>query len=145
MFLAAILLAGAPALASDETGDAGLAHYGLIFPGGLLLFYDAQGPLSLLPLTPKDLPAGAVQAGMVYGESCQHGVSIPLLGQLAGSPFGSVAGAAGSGGYDRALENIKKAHPDLRGIYDVRIDEHDVSILGFYRRVCTEIAARGYK
>lgn len=141
MTLLLLLLAlAAPARAQNE----GAARFGLIRPGGILLFFDSVGPMSYVAMTPKDLPADAVPAGEVFGKGCQHGFSIPL-----GSPLNrstqSLSAAAGRGGYEKALKQLRESHPGLRGIYDVKVDEHVLSILGFYRRVCAEITARGFR
>jgi hypothetical protein len=57
----------------------------------------------------------------------------------------TVSGAAGNGGYNKTLAGLLKARPDLAGIYDVKVDVQTLSILGFYRRSCTEILARGFR
>ena len=138
--LLVLLALACPSIAQDD----GAARRGLIRPGGILLFFDSVGPMSYVAMTPKDLPADAVPAGEAFGKGCQHGVSIPL-----GSPLNrstqSLSAAAGRGGYEKALKQLRERHPGLRGIYDVKIDEHTISILGFYRRVCAEITARGFK
>ena len=76
------------------------------------------------------------------GNSCQHGLSIPVTASIRPT---TVSGAAGNGGYNKTLAGILKARPDLAGIYDVKVDVHTISILGFYRRTCTEILARGFR
>jgi hypothetical protein len=136
-----ILLALAcPATAQED----GTARIGLIRPGGILLFFDSVGPMSYVAMTPKDLPADAIPAGEVFGKGCQHSVNIPLGSPLSRSSQ-SISAAGGRGGYEKALKTLREGFPGLRGIYDVKIDEHTISILGFYRRVCAEITARGFR
>ncbi len=108
------------------------------------MFFNSKGPLSFQTLTGSEIPKDAVDAGTVKCTSCQHGVSIPVPG-LGNGRSTNLSGAGGNGGFDKALANLKKDKPDLRGIYDVKIDMHQVSILGIYRRLCTEVSARGFK
>jgi hypothetical protein len=138
-WLAAALLA-VPGIRAQEGGTT--ARPGLIATGGLVVFYASEGPLSFATLTPGDLPPGARDAGEVQGRSCQHGLAIPITASIRAT---TVSGAAGNGGYTKTLAAILKARPDLAGIYDVKIDVQTLSILGFYRRICTEILARGFR
>ena len=138
--LALLLGAGSAHAQDDERGYQ--SKPGLIGFGGILLFYDSQGPLSFVTSSRNDLPEGAVPAGGVRAESCQHGLSVPLSASIQAV---KIAGAAGDGGYLEAMENLRRARPELKGVYDVKVDVHTLSILGFYRRVCTEISARGFK
>jgi len=140
MWWLAVALLAAPAVRAQETGTT--AHPGLISPGGLILLYASEGPLSFATLTPGDLPAGAKDAGEVTGRSCQHGLALPIAASVRAT---TVSGAVGNGGYDKTLAAIRKARPELAGIYDVKIDVQTLSILGFYRRICTEILARGFR
>jgi len=133
------LLAG-PVFAGGE-GDENEAVPGLLPTGGLVLFYKSEGPLSFVTMTPKDVPVGAVSLGTVTGISCQRGLSIPLSLDVRGT---SVSGGYGNGSYARALEQIKKEHPDAAGLYDVRTDLRIFSILGIYRKLCTEVTARAF-
>ena len=128
--------------AQDE--DLGEARVGLIAPGGILLYFDSVGPLSYVAMTPKDLPADAIPAEEVRGEGCQHSLSIPLGSPLSPSRQ-SLSGAGGRGGFEKALRMIRDASPGLRGLYDLKVDDHVVSILGFYRRLCTQITARAFR
>ncbi|MBI5240406.1 MAG: hypothetical protein HY926_08025 [Elusimicrobia bacterium] len=137
--LLAVLLAAPPARAQE---DGTSARPGLIKPGGLTLFYNSEGPLSFATPTPGDLPPGAKDAGEVRGRTCQHGLSIPVTASIRPT---TVSGAAGNGGYQKTLAAMLKDRPDLAGIYDVKVDIQTLSILGFYRRVCTEILARGFR
>jgi len=135
----AALFAARGAGAQEEGAS---ARPGLIHPGGLLIFYSVQGPLSFMTMTPGDLPPGAKDAGEVQGRSCQYGLSIPVTLSLRPT---TISGAAGDGGYRKTLAAIRKGRPDLAGIYDVKVDVQILSILGFYRRTCTEILARGFR
>lgn len=137
--LLAALLA-APAVRAQEDGTT--ANPGLISPGGMIVFYASEGPLSFSTLTPGELPPGARDAGEVRGRSCQHGLAIPVTASIRPT---TVSGAAGNGGYDKTVASILKARPDLAGIYDVKVDVQTLGILGFYRRTCTEILARGFR
>lgn len=137
--LLALALLAAPARAQDE-GDGTQSVPGLISTGGYVLFYNAEGPLSFI--TEGRRPAGSVALGEVTGKSCQHGLSIPISLSLRSQ---SVSGAAGDGGYRKTLSQLKKDHPELKGIYDVKVDTQQMTILGVYRRRCTIITARGYR
>jgi hypothetical protein len=57
----------------------------------------------------------------------------------------SVSGAAGDGGYRKALAAALNSGPGLAGIYDVKVDVHVISILGIYRKTCVEIVGRGFR
>ena len=120
------------------------AQIGLIPIGGFVIFYNSQGPLSYDTLTPKEIPRDADDIGEVKCEICQQGVSIPILSS-SGSRSTSISAARGDGGFGKALLSFRKEKPELRGIYDVKIDFHRISILGIYRRLCTEVTARGFK
>lgn len=137
--LAALMMALGPASALGGE-EAWRANPGLIPKDGFVLFFGVQGPLSYAALTPKDLPAGAEPAGEVRGRGCQHGLALPL-----GLRGPRLSGAAGRGGFERALSSIRERHPGLRGVYDVKVDDHIVSVLGLYRRICTEVLARGFR
>lgn len=110
--------------------------------GGLVLFFDSEGPLSYVTAAPGDLPDDVMPLGEVKGRGCQYGLSVPLLGA---STIIQISGGVGHGGYGKALKDIKLRHPELAGIYDVKIDDHVISILTIFRRVCVEISARGFK
>lgn len=116
------------------------ARPGLLRMSGIVLFYDVRGPLSAQAMTRRELPAAWRPAGEVRGRGCQHGLSIPLSASLRPT---SLAGAAGDGGYERAVAQIRREHPELAGLYDLRADVHHLSILGVYRRRCVEVTARG--
>ena len=139
LWLLAVLALCAP-LSAQEDGTS--AAPGLAKPGGLLILWASQGPLSYMTLTPGELPSGAVDAGEVKGDSCQHGLSVPVTANFRGT---TISGAGGDGGYRKALAAALKARPGLDGIYDVKVDVHLVSILGVYRRTCVEIVGRGFR
>jgi len=120
------------------------ARLGIINVGGIIVFYNSQGPLSYNTLTPKEIPPDATDVGQVKCRSCQHGISIPVMSSLA-TRSTSVSGAQGDGSFRKALANLRRRRPELQGIYDVKIDIHKFSIMGLYRKVCTEITARGFK
>jgi hypothetical protein len=108
----------------------------------MVVFYASEGPLSFETFTPGELPPGARDAGEVRGRTCQYGVAIPITASIRPT---TVSGAAGNGGYKKTVAVMLKARPELAGIYDVKVDIHTLSILGFYRRTCTEILARGFR
>lgn len=137
--LAAVMLAIPAAADNDEGEDAAPS---LVRPGGFMLFYDSVGPLSFVASTRRELPADAVDIGEVRASACQHGLSIPISLSLRGN---SVSGVAGRGGFEKTLAKIKEAHPELRGIYDVKVDQRTTSVLGLWRRVCAEVTARGFR
>lgn len=114
----------------------------LISIGGYVMFYDARGPLSFLPMTRRDLPRGARIGGEVHGHACSYGISIPIA--LSVNAI-RVSGAYGMAGYEDALKKIHQAHPKLDGVFDVRVDDHTISVLGIFRRACTEVVARGFR
>jgi len=139
--LAALLLlvAGATS-ARAQTEGAGSGRPGLLNMGGILLFANVNAPLSLVTLAGK--PKDAVDVGEVFARGCQRGLAVPIAASLRAT---TISGAAGNGGYDKALTGLRLAHPELKGLYDVRVDEHVFSVLGFYRSLCVEITARGYR
>ena len=139
--LAVLCALAAPGALAQDTYE---ADPGMIYPGGvLIIFSSSQGPLSYEMPSRRELPAGAQDAGEVSGKSCQYGLSSPLGSPLARAP--SVSGAEGNGGFDKTLRGIKEQHPDLRGIYDAKVDLHTTSILGIFCRLCTEINARSFR
>ncbi len=138
--LALSVLCAAPCAAFGE-GDEDDAQPGLIQTGGLMLFYDSTGPMSFPAMTPRDVPAGARPLGEVVGRVCQRGLSIPLAADIRAT---SVSGSYGDGGYVKALALIKKTHPEVAGIYDVKTDNEVFSVLGFYRSLCTVVTARAF-
>jgi hypothetical protein len=137
LLLLACLLGAAPARADEYD-----ARPGLMPAGGILIFYDSQGPLSAASMSPKEVPADAQRIADVKGRSCQYGLSVPLSLSLRAT---SLSGVAGNGGYKKALERMKKDYPGLKGIYDAKVDLHTISVLGIFRMTCTEILARGFK
>ncbi len=134
------LLAG-PAAAAGETED-DRALPTMTNRGSLHLFYQSVGPMSFVAMTPRDVPADARLLGEIKSVSCQRGVSIPLAANFRAT---SVSNSYGDGGYQKALALMKKQHPDLEGIYDVRVDLGIFSLLGgIYRSLCTYVTARGF-
>lgn len=117
------------------------ARSGLIFVGGFVLYYDSEAPLSYQTLTHNERPDDVVSVGEVMGDSCQHGLSIPII--FSATDRLSVSGAKGDGSYKKALLHIKEQHPDLIGLYDVKVDVHKWSILT-YSRECTVVVAQGF-
>jgi len=136
--LAAIL--AVPCAAIGE-GDEDTAFPTMQPAGGLVLFYDSTGPMSFVSMTPKDVPAGARTIREVKGVSCQRGLSVPTAISINAT---NISGVYGNGGYAKALQQIKKQHPEVAGIYDVRTDLEIFSILGFYRSLCTLVTARAF-
>ncbi|GJL65976.1 MAG: hypothetical protein NPIRA05_09470 [Nitrospirales bacterium] len=117
------------------------ARPGLIFVGGFVLYYDSEAPLSYQALTPHEIPDNTVPVGEVLGDSCQHGLSIPII--FSATDRTSVSGANGDGSYKKALLNIREKHPGLIGLYDIKVDVHQWSILT-YSRECTVVVAQGF-
>ena len=141
-FLAAALAAAsaAPCAATGE-GDDDFAMPSMQPTSGLVMYYDSTGPMSFLSMTPADVPAGARLIPEVRGETCQRGLSIPITASIQAT---NVSGVYGDGGYIKSLAKIKKEHPDVVGIYDVRVDLEIFSILGFYKSTCTIVTARAF-
>ena len=140
MILLALLLGVLPAGAQLESSSYE-ARPGLLRLSGLAVFFGVQGTLSYAA-TPGGLPRGAQPLGEVRGQACQQGLSVPLgLGLRAQR----LRVGAGKGGYERALDDIRGRRPELRGVYDVKVDDHIVSVLGVFQRLCTEITARGFR
>lgn len=138
---ALLVLLAAPALAGGENED-DAALPSMTNRGSLHLFYQSVGPMSFVAMTPKDVPADARLLGEVKSVSCQRGVSIPLAANFRAT---SVSNSYGDGGYRKALELMKQKHPDLEGIYDVKVDLGIFSLLGgIYRSLCTYVTARGF-
>lgn len=136
--LAALFAAPCSAIGEGDEEDAAPTMQKV---GGLVLFYDTTGPMSFVTMTPKDVPPGAKLLGRVFGRSCQRGLSVPIAASLNAT---NVSGAYGDGGFAKALEAIKKEHPGLTGIYDVKTDLEIFSLLGFYKSTCTLVTARGF-
>jgi hypothetical protein len=138
-FVVGAVLSAASAAAQQE-GSAAIPD--LIGPGGFVVYYDARGPLSFLPMTPRELPPGASILGEVSGEVCEYGISVPLTLSYQGP---AASAAYGRGGYEDALRSIRQEHPELTGVFDVRVDHRVTSVLGILRRLCTELVARGFR
>jgi hypothetical protein len=128
------------AFADDEDYEADFSS--LMAPGGyLVVFYDATGTLSYVTPSLKDLPPGVVQAGRVQGRACQYGLSIPTSLAFRAA---TVSAVKGNGSYQEVLAAIHVDHPEMAGFFDVIVDKHTRQVLGFFKRVCTEVTARGY-
>jgi hypothetical protein len=136
--LLAVALICAPARA-DQSEDGDEAWPDLILPGGFVIFYDSSGGLSYPSATPGEVPADAIPIGEVKGRACQYKLDIPFL-----SSIGTLSGAAGRGGYSEVFNAISKEHPGIRGLYDVKVDDHSISVL-IIERLCTEVTAYGYR
>jgi hypothetical protein len=126
-----LALAAAPAAAIGENDD-----------DSAVPSMNRTGPMSFVAMTPRDVPKDARMLGEVRGRSCQRGVSIPLSATIRAT---SVSAGFGDGSYKKAVEDIKTKHPDLVGLFDVKVDLGQFSILGgLYRSLCTYVSARGF-
>ncbi len=132
----AILLLAAPASARDPNR----ARPALIPVSGFVLYYDSSGPLSIRSMTRKEVPKNWIDHGPVSARACQYGLSVPISASLRPA---TISGASGRGGYERVLKNLRRERPEIVGLYDVKVDLHITSVLGIFRRLCTEIHARG--
>jgi hypothetical protein len=141
--MGALLLSGLLCTTACSQGPAYRANSGLIFVGTFMVYYDSEGPLSYQTITPWELPKDGIPIGEVMGDSCQHGLSIPII--YSASDRVSVSGAVGDGSYRKALRDILRKHPDLYGLYDVKVDIQRLSILTIYSRNCTIVVAQGFK
>ena len=141
LFAAALVgLLAAPCRAVGE-GDDDDAYPGMQSANGLVLFYESAGPMSFPAMTPKDVPENAVKIREVKGRACQRGLAVPIAANFNAT---NISAYRGDGSYAKALAQIKKEHPDVIGIYDVRTDVEVFSILGVYRSLCTEVSARAF-
>lgn len=142
LLLACLLLASlAPGVWARGENDEDTASPSLLRTGNFTVFYKTEGPLSFVTMTPKDRPKDARELGTVKGSSCQHGLSVPISADIRGT---SISGAYGDGGFGKALAHIKKQKPEVSGIYDVRTDMKVFSLLGIYKKLCTEVTARAF-
>lgn len=139
--VALLLVALASAARATGEGDEDTAAPSLLPAGSFMLFYKTEGPLSFVAMTPKDRPKGARELGTVRGSSCQHGLSVPISADVRGT---SISGAYGDGSFAKAIAQIKKEKPEVVGIYDVRTDMRVFSLLGIYKKLCTEVTARAF-
>ena len=114
----------------------------VVSPSGYFVVYDVQGTLSFEPSTRWELPKNILDQGEVLGQSCAYALSIPLSLALSTT---KISGAYGENGYNKAVKNILKAHPDITGIYDVKVDTHIITVLGIFTRQCLELTARAFK
>lgn len=130
-----------PALAQTH-GSSWESKPGMLRLSGLILFFGGQGPMSYQLPVSGSAPDGTTPVGEVTGSACQHGLSVPLGLGLRATRVGA---GLGLGGYERALADLLSRSPDVKGIYDAKVDDRIFSILGIYRKLCTEITARGYR
>jgi hypothetical protein len=137
-----VLAAALPGVPSHAQYDSYEANPGLISIGGWVVFFASEGPLSYATLTARDLPRDAVRMGPVRGRACQYGLSTPIIGL---NQVPRLSGAVGEGGFEKALQQIREQHPDLRGVYDVKVDDHVTTVLTVFHRQCTEVTARGFR
>ncbi len=114
----------------------------IVSPSGYFIVYDVQGTLSFEPSTRWELPKDITTIGQVTGQSCAYALSIPIALALTAS---KVSGAYGENGYNKAVKNILKVHPDISGIYDVKVDTHIITVLGIFTRQCLLLSARAFK
>ena len=133
------LLAGVSKAVGE--GDEDDANPGLQSPSGWVLFYQSAGPLSFPSMTPKDVPDGVRRIREVQGRACQRGLSVPTSASVSATSFSAYFG---NGSYGKAIAQIRKMHPEIVGLYDVRTDVEVFSILGFYRSLCTIVSARAF-
>jgi hypothetical protein len=140
--LAALACSGLAGSASAQDDDYYTASPSVIAPGGITVYYNTQGPLSFVSMTPGDLPPDVISIGEVQAYDCQYKLSIPLSLSLRAT---NISGVQGNGSFRKAMEGLRRTHPELAGIYDVKVDLHTISLLGIFQRLCTEISARGYK
>jgi hypothetical protein len=146
--LAAVFALGGRALA--QSGPFGQANQGwyaarptLIQPGSyFVVFYQAQGGLSYLPLQGKDLPKEAVDLGSFREKTCQYGLSIPT--SIAYNAT-KISMAMGEGDYFKTLAKMRRKHPELAGLFDIKADQQTTVVLGIFSRECMVIDARGFK
>jgi hypothetical protein len=141
--LAAAALAALLAATCRATGegDDDQSVPGIQPASGVVLYYDSAGPLSFAAMTPKDVPENARKIREVKGVACQRGLAIPTAVSFNST---TVSAYFGNGTYAKALAQIKEKYPEVVGIYDVRTDVEDFSVLGFYHSLCTEVTARAF-
>ncbi len=114
----------------------------VVSPSGYFIVYDVQGTLSFEPSTRWELPKNILDRGEVLGQSCAYALSIPLSLALSTT---KISGAYGENGYNKAVKNILKSHPEITGIYDVKVDTHIITVLGIFTRQCLELTARAFE
>lgn len=136
--LAALLAAPCRAVGEGDEDD---AVPGMQSASGLVLYYRSAGPMSFVAMTPKDVPADARKIREVQGRACQRGLAVPIAADFNAT---NISAYYGNGSYAKALARIKKEHPDVTGIYDVRTDVEVFSVLGVYRSRCTIVTARAF-
>lgn len=140
--LAAMLASGYLSGGDSEEYE---AKPGLISPGGYVIFVNTRGPLSYETMTPGEIPEGSLDAGAVQCSSCQNALSFPISLPTGPSRGSSVSGAYGNGSLQKALQDLQEKRPEIKGVYDVKVDYHRISVLGIYRRLCSEVTARAFR
>ncbi len=139
--LCAVSLCGAFALADQDWYK---ARPSLISPGSyFILFYQSEGAMSYQPMDGKDLPQKAIDVGNYTAKTCQYGISIPISPLAVNSA--KISASFGEGTYFKTLNKIRKKHPDLAGLFDIKADLQTISVLGIFARQCVIVAARGFK
>jgi hypothetical protein len=141
LLAAALAVAAAAPCAALGEDDDGTSLPTMQPTSWLTPFYDSTGPMSYIPMTPKDVPAGARLIREVRGESCQYGLSIPTSLSIQPTDVNFVYG---DGGYAKCVRTIKAEHPEVSGIYDVRVDLKILSVLGIFKSTCTIVTARAF-
>ncbi len=118
------------------------ARPGLLKPSSYFIpFYRTKGALSYMAQTKRDMPKDAVDVGEFQGQSCQYELAIPLSLSISATKLSVVFG---NGSYEKTLRKIMRAHPHLRGLWDIRADQHSFGILGIFLKFCMRVSARGY-
>jgi hypothetical protein len=115
----------------------------LMTPGSYFIaFYQTKGALSYQPMDGKDLPANIIDAGTFQDKSCQFGISVPISPLAVNSA--KISAHFGDGTYFKTLRKIRKKHPELAGLFDIKADLQTVSVLGIFAKECVIVAARGF-
>ncbi len=115
----------------------------LIQPGSyFVLFYQSKGSLSYQPMQGRDLPQKAIVMGNYREKTCQYGLSVPTSPAYNAT---KISLAIGEGTYFKTLEKIRKKHPELSGLFDIKADAQTTSVLGIFGRQCMVVDARGFK
>jgi hypothetical protein len=113
------------------------------------IYRGTTDPMAYRSSLPRDVPRPAGRWVEASGEACTTTISFPpnppavFLGSeavLNALPYPSLYVAAGNDGYALAMA---RARASARGaqLFDVRADVHTTSVLGIWRRDCTEVHA----
>ncbi|QQR88671.1 MAG: hypothetical protein IPJ88_10505 [Myxococcales bacterium] len=85
----------------------------------------------------------------LHGEACQYGIGAPvplgLLDITDGHAIIVLSASAGNGGFSEALQEIKKAHPEVIALADVRADMSTLAILSVFYKSCVHVHGTGLK